>query len=265
MPPGNAARSFVEYVWASVPSATVQASVLAGIVVLLLAASASGMKTSRPASRWWRGPNPLRLLSFVLLAAYFLMPMNADGVEGVANRFAYPAVLAFLLSLDPPAAFGPRIAFVVAATALAAFGLIDLTSRFRAFDQDVRGASALIDRIGPRETLYFGPTDKGVSKDFAPAHPVLRELQQFATVRHGGLPNSSFAGYGINYVSYVDGKNPMPGLRGPPKWSPEMTRFDYVLVRAGQAPQDSRFQRVDADSGWELYMVCGSARAPTCP
>ena len=118
---------------------------------------------------------------------------------------------------------------------------------------------------GPRETLYYGPPDRGVSKYFAPAHPVLRELQQFATIRHGGLPNSSLAGYGINYVKYVDGKNPMPGLRGPPRWSPEMTKFDYVLVRAGQAPQDARFRLVDSSSGWELHAVCGSTRMPTCP
>ena len=44
-----------------------------------------------------------------------------------------------------------------------------------------------------------------------------------------------------------------------------MTKFDYVLVRAGQAPQDSRFQRAGVEGGWELYTVCGSARAPTCP
>ena len=61
------------------------------------------------------------------------------------------------------------------------------------------------------------------------------------TVRHGGLPNDSFAGYGVNPV-----------------------RFDYVLARAGQRPSDPRFRRVDAREGWELYAVCGSKHLPTC-
>lgn len=264
MKPGDAMKAFVEYVWASVPSNTAQAMSLAAIVAVLFVAWAFGLETSRPSPRWWRGPSPFLLLSLVLLAAYFLMPMNANGVEGIANRFAYPAVLALIFSLNLPAAFGPRVAFVAAGLALATVSLGDLTSRFRAFDEDTRGASALMDRIGMQETLYYGPADRGVSKDFAPGHPVLRELQQFATLRHGGLPNSSFAGYGINYVRYVGGKNPMPGLHGPPRWSPEMTNFDYVLVRAGQAPQDARFRRVDAEEGWELYAVCGSRRLPTC-
>ncbi|MGH7435416.1 MAG: hypothetical protein ACRENE_07055, partial [Polyangiaceae bacterium] len=264
MPPAEAIKSFVEYVWASVPNCKTQAAVLAAIVGTGAVASAFGPRTSRRPARGWRVPNPLLLLSGGLLAAYFLMPMYANGVEGIANRFAYPAVLAFLFGWKLPSAVLPRAAVLAAAGGLATFCLVDLSSRFRAFDEDTRGASALMDRIGPRETLYYGPTDRGVSKDFAPAHPVLRELQQFATVRHGGLPNSSFAGYGINYVKYVGGTNPMPGLRGPPRWSPEMTKFDYVLVRAGQAPQDARFRKVDGESGWELYAVCGSARMPTC-
>jgi hypothetical protein len=232
----DAADRFVEYVWASVPHATAQASVLAAIVVMGLAASSRNVGAEGAGARPWRVENPFLVVSLAFLGAYFLLPRG---------RLA-------------------RFAVVASVLALSAYGMDDVTGRFRAFHEDTKGASALMDRMGTNETLYHQTADRGVSKDFAPAHLVLRELQQYATVRHGGLPNSSFAGYGYNYVSYAGGQNPMPGLAGPPRWSPELTRFDCILVRAGQAPQDGRFRRVDAESGWELYAVCGSTRMPLC-
>jgi hypothetical protein len=264
MAPADAAESLVEYVWASVPHATAQAWVLAGIVALGLVASTTNVGASRAAAAMWRVRNPLLFVLLAYLTAYVVLPIQMNRVEGVSNRFAYPAVLAFVFAWNLPGGRVARGVVLASILGLSAYQLRDITQRFRAFDEDTRGASALIDRIGPRATLYHFPADRGVSKDFAAAHVPLRELQQYATVRHGGLPNSSFAGYGINYVSYVGGRNPMPGLSGPPRWSPEMARFDYVLVRSGQAPQDARFRQVDAASGWELYAVCGSARLPEC-
>ena len=89
------------------------------------------------------------------------------------------------------------------------------------------------------------------------------ELEQFSTVRHGGLPNSSFAGYGMNFVRYVR-DNPMPSLRGPPSQGPGMTSFDYVLTRVGQGPGNPGFRLLDEKRNWQLYAVCGSKRFPVC-
>jgi hypothetical protein len=263
--PADAISTFVEYVWASVPGRSAQASTLVAIVGLGLVASTSNLGASRAAARCWRVANPFLFITVACLVAYLAMPSQMNRVEGIANRFAYPAVLAFVFAWNLPAAPVARFAVLASVLVLSLHCLRDVAARVRAFDADTRGASMLMDRIGEHETLYYGPTDRGVSKDFAPNYPCLRELQQYATIRHGGLPNSSFAGYGINYVSYVGGRNPMPGLAGPPRWSSEMTKFDYVLVRAGQSPQDSRFWRVDRESGWELYVVCGSARMRECP
>ena len=144
------------------------------------------------------------------------------------------------------------------------FGVGDLG--IRAFRGLWRGASDLMDRVGPLETLYSSPRNGGATKDFAgPTNKPIQELQQYASVRQGGLPNSSFAGYAINYIRYVNNQNPMPGLSGTPTWSSEMTRFDYVLARPATGVTDKRFQLLEIKEGWELYGVCGSKRFPTCP
>jgi hypothetical protein len=263
MPPRLAADSIVEYAWASVPNAAGLALVLAAIVGFGLTLGKTDVG-SVSESRMWRFANPFLAVSFANLVAYFALPMQLNQVEGVANRFAYPAALAFVFAWNLPAGRLARALVLAAVVGFSVFCLGDITERFRAFERDTRGASSLIDRVGLHETLYYGPADQGVSKDFAPGHKPLRELQQYATVRHGGLPNSSFAGYGCNYVSYVGGKNPMPGLFGPPRWSAEMTRFDYVLARKGEGPSDPRFHFIERSEGWELYGVCGSQRLPVC-
>jgi hypothetical protein len=265
MAPSFAIGAFFEYVWASVPGYAVQGWVFVTIAVCGWVASKMGSGAApATAPGMWRVARPFAWVSIACLAAYFALPVQANHVEGISNRFAYPAVLASVFAWDVPGGRTARWGVLTAALGFSAYSLLDITARFRAFDEDTRGASVLIDRVGEHETLYHHPPNRGESKDFAPAHKPLRELQQYASARRGGLPNSSFAGYGINYVKYVGGKNPMPGLYGPPRWGPEIQRFDYVLVRTGQAPQDPHFQRVDAASGWELYAVCGSARLPTC-
>lgn len=264
MAPQDAADSIVEYVWTSVPHARGLAAVFA---LLVLLGSVFGPAQRSPAhvgATRWHARNPFAVLSVAYLAAYFGFPMYVAHVEGVANRFAYPAALAFVFAWSPPHRIAARALTLAAVLGFSAYCLVDLSSRFRAFDVETRGASALIDRVAPRDTLYYWPQDQGASKAFADAHKPTRELQQYASIRSGGLPNSSFAGYGINYIRYVGGHNPMPGLAGPPRWIPSITRFDYVLSRAGQGPADPRFLLIDKNEGWELYGVCGSARFPSC-
>jgi hypothetical protein len=263
MPPLQAADSLVEYVWASVPNAIGSASLLAIVLVFGLIAGRTKVGCEGD-SRAWRFGNPFLVVSLAYLVAYFVLPMQLNRVEGVANRFIYPAALAFVFAWNLPADRIARGVLLAAVIAFSAFFLRDLTERFRAFDDDTRGASVLMDRMGPYETLYCALAEQGASKYFAAGHKPLREIQQYATARHGGLPNSSFAGYGYNYVSYVDGRNPMPGLFGPARWGTDMTRFDYVLARRGEGPTDPRFRLVDRSDAWELYGVCGSRRLPLC-
>ncbi|MGH7272676.1 MAG: hypothetical protein ACREJ3_19775 [Polyangiaceae bacterium] len=267
---GEAAGSIVEYVWVSVPNAQSWALAL----VALIAAGwvwdrtgvgrGSGVGASTVAREGiWRA-RPLSVIAGACLVAYLFIQSRFDQVEGVSIRFAYPAALALLLGWDLPRGRTPRALVIASVGLLSGLSLGDVAARMRSFDEDTRGASALIDRIGAGDTLYFNAPERGVSKDFAPAHPCLRELQQVATIRHGGLPNSSFAGYGCNYVRYVGGRNPMPGLSGPARWGSAMTRFDYVLARQGQGPADARFRLVASAAGWQLFGVCGSARFPVC-
>jgi hypothetical protein len=262
--PLEAADSIVEYVWTSIPHAQGLALILGLVIGCSLVIGQTNVGAAHAESRMWRMGNPLLALSLVYLVAYFVFPAQWSRVEGVSTRFAYPAALAFVFAWNLPSRQVVRSLVIASVLAFSAFCLHDITERFRAFDVDTRGASALIDEVGLHETLYSFPGEQGASKDFAPGHSPLRELQQYATIRKGGLPNSSFAGYGINYVAYVEDRNPMPGLAGPPRWSGAMTRFDYVLTRGGQGPSDPRFLLVDRNRGWELYGVCGSNRFPTC-
>jgi hypothetical protein len=263
--PGEAARRLVESVWATVPAAPLLALAFGVLVGAALALRKLDPPSDCAPADAWRAHNPLLVVAIVYALAYFALPLHLYAVEGLSNRFAYPAALAFAASWELPGRALVRRGLLAAALALGAFGLGDVALRFRAFDRETRGASALIDRVGPRETLYFWPDRRGEAAAFAPApNKAMIELEQFATIRHGGLPNSSLAGYGFNYVRYVDGRNPMPGLYGPPNYRPGITRFDYVLVRSGGAPLDARFRLVDHAEGWELYGVCGSARLRTC-
>jgi hypothetical protein len=264
MKPLDALDAIVEYTWTSVPHARGLALAFGAIVCAGMVLCRTNVGAPRSESKMWRGDNPFLVVSLVYLAAYFLLPMQLNHVEGVASRFAYPAALAFVCAWNLPGRPFARAAVVTAVLAFSWFCLDDVADRFRAFHRDTRGASALIDRLGPNDALYYYPADRGASKDFAPDHVPLRELQQYSTIREGGLPNSSFAGYGYNPVSYVGNVNPMPGLTGPARTIPLMTRFDYVLTRQGQGPKEPMFRLVGETEGWELYSVCGSKRFPKC-
>jgi hypothetical protein len=262
--PLDSLDAIVENVWASVPHAHGLALAFGALVCAGLVLCPSNLGALRSEGKMWRTDNPFLVVSLVYLAAYFMMPLYGYGVEGLSNRFAYPAALAFVFAWNLPDSALARRALVIAVLGFSWFCLDDLAGRFRSFHRDTRGASALIDRLGPYDTLYYFPTDRGVSKDFAPDYVPLRELQQHSTIREGALPNSSFAGYGINPVSYVGNVNPMPGLTGPARAIPQMTRFDYVLARRGQGPREPMFRLVGEMEGWELYGVCGSRRFPQC-
>jgi hypothetical protein len=265
LPVADAAEALVEQVWLSIPHN--QAFVVAFVILVVLSLSlGKRLAGTEPGTRaMWRVDNPFLVLSVAYLAAYFLLPAYVGGVELLSTRFAYPAALAFVFAWDLPAERIKRSLVIASFLAFSAYCLLDLGARFREFQKDIQGASALMDRVGLHETLYSYSSNRGATPAFAANHFPLREIQQYATARRGGLPNSSFAGYGINYVRYVGGKNPMPQLSGPPLWSDAMRRFDYVLSRSGEGPTDPRFRLVGKEGNWELYGVCGSARFPVCP
>lgn len=262
-PAWEAADKLLLHVWATVPHATARALLLAALVVGGLVASRRNIGASGPTARMWRVDNPFLFLAGVYLAAYFALPIGGLGVEVVSPRFSFAAIMAFVFAWNLPAARAARIVVVAAMAGFAVWCLIGIADCFREFDVETRGASYLMDRVGRYETLYSSPADAGASAAFAAGNRAMIELEQFSAVRHGGLPNSSFAGYGVGFVRYVD-KNPMPSMRGPPSWSPEMTRFDYVLARVRQGPTDPRFRRLEERDGWELYAVCGSHHLPAC-
>jgi hypothetical protein len=262
--PLEALDSTVEYTWASIPHAQALAMVLAILVCAGLVLGRANVGARPSAGPTWRVENPFLVLSLVYFLAYLAFPTQIGGVEGVSIRFPYPAVLAFVFAWNLPAGRVSRGVVLGSVLAFSVYCHHDLAERFAAFETETRGASDLIDEIGLHDTLYSFPSEAGASKAFAAGHKPLRELQQYATIRRGGLPNSSFAGYGYDYLRYVGDRNPMPGLASPPRWSPEMTRFDYVLERTGQGPNDPHFRLIDRKPGWELYGVCGSHRFPSC-
>jgi hypothetical protein len=262
-PAWEAADKLLDHVWATVPHATARALLLAFLVIGGLVASSRNVGASGPTARMWRVENPLLFFAALCMVGYFVLPIDALGVAILSPRLSIQAAMALVFAWNLPRPPMARAAVVAAVALFSVWCLGDVADRFRAFDVETRGASALMDRVGLHETLYNAPSSGGGSAAFTMPNRAMIELEQFSTVRHGGLPNSSFAGYGMNYVRYVDG-NPMPSLSGPPAWSAAMTRFDYVLTRAGQGPNDPRFQRVDEREGWELYAVCGSKHLPVC-
>ena len=186
-----------------------------------------------------------------------------DDHVGLGHSLGGLALLMLVFACNPARVTALQ-RFVFGAGALASILLLgDMIWRLHAFHRYTGGASRLMDRMKTHETLYLyaGPG----TAEF-PGNSMI-ELQQFATARHGGLPNSSFAGYNTNYVRYVGGVNPMPQLNGPPRYGSKLTKFDYVIIR-GSAKNYERaskqFQFVARDGDWTLFGVCGSKAFPTC-
>jgi hypothetical protein len=123
-----------------------------------------------------------------------------------------------------------------------------------------------MDVLRPGETL-LAPIGVGASTAFPGSKPLIA-LELIASVRRGGLPNGSFAGYNINFIRYVGDRNPMPGISGP-GWidHPGLRRFDYVLLRGGTGGAGLRprvVQEVARDGEWTLFAVCGGKARPRC-
>jgi len=212
----------------------------------------------------YRVKNPFAWLVLGSAICYLVLPSTCFGVEGIQNRQAYLAALLFVFAWNVPSAPKAR-ALVLSVLGLgSALWLSHIGRRFAVFNQETAGASRLIDRLGPGNTLLASLSD--VSTRSFPGKPLVA-LDLYASVRHGGLPNASFAGYDINVIRYVGDKNPMPGISG--RWAghPELSKFDYLLVRAPLPPNAAQANGVNlvaSDGGFWLYGICGSRAFPDC-
>jgi|SRR5579859_1907165 len=214
-------------------------------------------------ARSFRVHNPMLLVAGAYVAAYFALPITMYDVQGLSNRFAFLAVLCLVFVWRLPGRRAPRAATIAAAVALGLVVTVDMKDRLKALGDRTRGASELVDRLDRYDTLYYFAPDQGTTPELT--HATI-ELEQLATIRKGGLPRSSFAGYGYTYVRWVvPGHDPMPPILGAPTASPDMMRFDYALTGPGEAaPSLSAFRLVATSHGWSLYGVCGSHRFPQC-
>jgi hypothetical protein len=252
LPPAEELVAFFEPIAAPVPGAS---WLTAAVFALALASTA-------------RGPRERRTWAWLVGLAtlgYFALPMVCFGVEGIANRQPYLAALLAVFAWSPPLAPRARAATLAAIGAAGATVLVLVLVRVRAFDGESVGASRLIDLLSPGDTL-FAPVGTGSTRAF-PQKPLVA-VDLYASIRGGGLPNRSFAGYDINVVRYRDGHNPMPDLRGDWLTNPALTRFDYVLWRGptgGPRLRPDRLRLTASDGDWSLYLVCGSRAHPTCP
>jgi hypothetical protein len=261
----DAADHFLEYIGPTLPHAG-GALVLAALV---LAGGALVRRTAPPPGPF-RVATPFAWLAFVAALSTFALPSSCFGVEGIADRMPWLAALFVVFAWDLPSAGAARAAFLGVVAGGTVLGLVLLGRRFAAYDAESRGASRLIDRIGPGETLLAPMLGNDFRSIPHPAKPGVATAL-YATLRKGGLPNASFAGYDINLVHYKDGVNPMPGI-GLAFWrtSPALARFDHVLLRspprppvAPRAGEDLLFE-VARDGDWVLYDVCGSRARPRC-
>ena len=261
----NAGR-FFEYIGPIVPGATGAAFLLA----LLLAAGglarlSRGTPRASPTPGPFRVHNPFAVLALLAALSFLCFPIVCFGVEGINNRQPWLAALLFVFGWSLPARPAPRAALLALVGAAGALALAHLGARFAAFDRETAGASRLIDRLGPGDTL-LAPIGPGSTASF-PGKPLVA-LELYATLRHGGLPNASFAGYDIMLIRYVNDRNPMPGLGAGWLTDPALRRFDYVLLReAGAASAAARprvLRQVARDGEWVLFGVCGSKATPRC-
>lgn len=230
--------------------------------VVTLATRRAGSHGSVGAAVDWRVP-PLLATGALCLVAYGAVPADALGVEIVGPRFGWFALVFLALGWSVPAPGAARVAVVGAGCLFAIVYLADVTRRFRDFHEASIGASRLIDSIGEHETLIAPIAD---TETPLLGNKPLREVQQYASVRKGGLPTTSFAGYGVNYLHYAR-QNPKPELFAH-NWrqGTRLLAFDWVLLR-NASPADARRKDLAwaaTDGAWSLYRVCGSARFPTC-
>lgn len=253
------ASTFFGFVGPTLPRAQAIAKAL---VIVVLAASLAKPRGERDLR--FRVANPFALLVVVAVGCYFALPGDGFGVEGLNNRQPWLAALLLVFAWRVPARRTIRAAVLAVVGGAVALVLAKLATLFVAFDGESVGASRLIDRLGPGETL-LSPL-RGGSSAFLPGRPLVA-LELYASIRHGGLPSTSFAGYPSNIVRYVGNKNPMPGLIVGWRESPILPRYDYVLLRSPRPePAQSRkvMEEVAREGEWVLYGVCGSKTRPRC-
>ncbi len=255
------ARSFFDLVGPILPGAASMASILA---LVILAGALAGARRSPNPQGIFRLANPAGCLALVAVLCYLVLPGDCLGVQGINNRQPWLAALLLVFGWPLPSRPALRAALLSVVGGAGAFVLIQLAARFVAFDHESAGASRLINRLGPGDTL-LSPLQGGSTVSF-PGKP-LAALELYATVREGGLPSSSFAGYGSLIVRYVGDRNPMPGLIVSWIGSPALTRYDYVLLRRPSDPGAAHpelLQHVATDGDWVLYAVCGSRHHARC-
>jgi hypothetical protein len=237
------------------------------IFVVLLVACAFGFGVRvRRVSAPFRVATPFGWVALALGCSYFVLPSSCFGVEGIGNRQPWVAALLMVFAFPLPERRVARALVLGWVGVASAAILIFLGRRFAAFDAETIGAYRLLDQLKPRETLLVYVGDGATESFPAPAKPLVA-LAHYATARHGGLPDSSFAGYDTNIVRYANGRNPMPGLnygwRARPR---DLARFDYLLARGGDKralPEGLRL--VASDAGWSLFAICAGRAGPHCP
>jgi hypothetical protein len=231
---------------------------LFGLMLLVFFRFGSSSRTKE----LFRVDNPFALLALLSVAESIVFPVSCYGVEGIHNRQCWVAAFYLIFALQPAKSLNWRTWAIATSVGYNSLFLGHFILRFRDFHAETVGASRLIDRIAPGDTL-LAPGD-GVTKSF-PVKPLIH-LDLYATVRRGGLPNKSFAGYDVNFIRYANGKNPMPGLGRDWLARPELARFDWVLLH-GQATKalPKRLSLHARDGEWALYSVCGSRKGPACP
>lgn len=252
------ATHFFDYVGPIVPEAA------GAVAMLALFVAATAITAPRAKSGSFRVASPFAWLALIAAICYLVFPATCFGVEGIHNRQPWVAALLLVFAWSPPRRGASRAIVLGLACAAGLFALVHMSRRFAAFGRETAGASRLLDRLHPHETL-LAPMGTGSTVAF-PGRPLIA-LELYATARHGGLPNASFAGYEINFIRYVGGRNPMPGIGTAWLDHPGLTRFDYVLLRGAAAAGVARSKKVAPlarDGEWVLYVVCGSRSRPTC-
>ncbi len=258
-------EAFFNRVFMIFPNADVWAKLAALLLALSTVLSFGDARSAPEPTRSWHIRRPLLALAWVCLGMYFVLPYKVAGVEVVNYRFIWLAAFFTGLGTAWPRAGWRRAVVGSLVLTLGLSYLYEVNRRFRQFDRETIGASRLIDRLGPRQTLV-APLKQTGTTSFPLLHP-LREVQQLATVRHGGLPTTSFAETPMNWVHYRNGRDPMPAIY-PQNWAfhPGLSRFDYVLLREPIRPSRAmqRLRRVARDGDWVLLAVCGSKVLPNC-
>lgn len=257
----NAAH-FFEFIGPVIPQASGAIVVLA-VVLAVGAIPRLRLAPAAPEPSPFRVETPFAWLAALSVVLYMILPSKWLGVEGLGNRQPWVAALLLVFAWSLPARPWPRAALLALVGGVGAAVLVHMASRFAAFSRESGGASRLIDRLGPGETL-LAPVGVGSTPSF-PGKPLIA-LELYASIRNGGLPNGSFAGYKMHLVRYVGDRNPMPGISGP-GWidQPGLKRFDYVLLRGPTAAARPQVvQEVARDGEWTLFAVCGSKARPRC-